>query len=399
MNMIEQMFPDNLKIFYHLIFFPINWPLWCLEGPLAISVLKITLLMLPILLLCFALPTTVLAIATILFRSQRTQFVATLLINWWDGGKSIFFYWSGVLRFLFLSVGWIYGAFQLIIMGLFQTLKDIVFSPLTIIVGMMKGYSRPGIPWIAVLITIFWILLESVLFSFVLTPTMMEIIEGLTNTEVGAGPVSLGLFVFLFMVIGGSFASMHGLVEAFEKRAVGSMIKMLIVEFFVMFIEVMFFYREFVSSLAPWLAQMSDESIKLELWHIILISMMSWVGIRAATWFFFAKYGTPTLLMIISREGMNGNKQGSGEDLKIGRPLLWIKEIVAKLRGEIDWFSAKGQEITEGFVLPPVQILAVLTNFFMIILTGKNLFNLPLKSLSDLKDTKQMIEEVTAKEK
>ena len=399
MNMIEQLFPDNLKIFYHLIFFPSYWLEWSVQGPLVVSILKITLLALPILLLSLALPSTVLAIGTILFRSQRTQFVATLLINWWDGGKSVLLYWSGVLRFLFLSVGWLYGAFQIIIMGLFQTFRDIIFSPLAIVLGILKGYSRPGIPWIAVLITLFWILLESVLFAFVLTPQMVEIIEGLTNAEIAPGMVNLGLFIFLFLVIGGSFASMHGLVEAFEKRAIGSIIKMLIVEFFVMFIEVMFFYREFVSSLAPWLAQMSDESIKLDLWHIILISMMSWVGIRAATWFFFAKYGTPTLLMIISREGMNSNRPGEGDEMKIGRPLLWIKEIIAKLRGEIDWFSAKGQEITESFVLPPVQILAVISNFFMIILTGKNLFNLPLKALSDLKDTKQMIAEVTAKEK
>ena len=53
----------------------------------------------------------------------------------------------------------------------------------------------------------------------------------------------------------------------------------------------------------------------------------------------------------------------------------------------------------DHFILPPVQIFAVLSNFIMILLTGKNLFNIPLKSVNDLKDTKEMVNQITMEEK
>jgi len=60
----------------------------------------------------------------------------------------------------------------------------------------------------------------------------------------------------------------------------------------------------------------------------------------------------------------------------------------------LDWFSKKGEEITAAFILPPIQVIAAMINFIMVLLTGKFLFNLPIKSMSDLKDTKQMLGQV-----
>ena len=78
--------------------------------------------------------------------------------------------------------------------------------------------------------------------------------------------------------------------------------------------------------------------------------------------------------------------------------MSWIKELIGQLQNDLNWFSEKGAEIMSAFVLPPVQILAVITNFLMILLSGKNLFVLPIKSLDDLKDTKQMLEQIAEKE-
>jgi len=205
----------------------------------------------------------------------------------------------------------------------------------------------------------------------------------------------VGLFLFLSLVIGGSFACMHGLVQAIAEKKIFDTIKMLIIEFFVMFVEVMFFYREFVDSLAPWLAQMSGDSIQLGLGSVIGIALMAWLGIRSGVWFFFAKYGTPTLLMIISREGIEESK--AGEDLSAQmKPLAWIKKLTKEVQQDISWFTEKGEDLMSAFVLPPVQVLAVMTNFCMIVLTGKNLFNLPIKTLEELKDTREMIKEISA---
>ena len=127
---------------------------------------------------------------------------------------------------------------------------------------------------------------------------------------------------------------------------------------------------------------------------IIIISSFAWLGIRASTWFLFGKFGTPTLLSIISREAISQNASQSSNAM-FGAPLQWIKTIVGNLQQEINWFTKKGNELLEAFILPPVQILAVITNFCMIILTSRTLFNLPLKKIEDIKDTKELINEIT----
>ena len=390
-----QRFPDGwIRIIAQIVFFPVALFLWTFEGNGIYFVSKIVFLALPLLFTCVAVICTILSLATVLFRPNRTYYVATILITWWDGGKSILMYWSGIFRFLFLAVGWIAGASRLIIMGIFQTIKDIIFSPLTIIMKMAKGYSTPGVPWIAVLVTFFWIICEAVVFSYILTPLVVDIIGGLTNTEISPTIAMMGLIVFLFMLIGGSFACMHGLVDAIDKKQPVTIVKMLFIEMMVMMIEVLFFYREFVDSLAPWFAQMTNDSVQMGPGLVITIAAVAWFGIRAGTWFFFAKYGTPTMLMVISREGMEENERADGGVTVIGAPMSWIKQLVGQLRDEISWFTEKGAEITAAFILPPIQVLAVMTNFVMILLTGKNLFILPIKTMEELKNTKQMLDQI-----
>ncbi len=397
MDSIAQMLPDKWRFLYTILFFPVGLLLWSFEDSGYILFLKILFLAIPLLFLCVAIFCSLVSLVTVVFRPNRTFFIATVLITWWDGGKAILTYWAGIFRFLFLSVGWIFGALRVIVFGTFQTIKDILFLPLTILTRLVKGYSAPGIPWIAVMITFFWIACEAITFSYILNGLVVDIIAGLTNKVLPDMLVMSGLFVFLFMLIGGSFACMHGLVEAFENKKVVTIIKMLVIEFFVMAIEVMFFYREFVDSLAPWFAQLSNDTFHMGPIMVVTIAGMAWFGIRSGTWFFFAKYGTPTLLMIISREGIERGEESSPHETKHGVPLSWIKELTHKFQSELNWFSEKSIDIVAAFVLPPVQVLAVMTNFFMILLTGKNLFVLPIKSMDELKNTKQMLEQISEK--
>ena len=94
--------------------------------------------------------------------------------------------------------------------------------------------------------------------------------------------------------------------------------------------------------------------------------------------------------MIISREGIINSSNQKGIKI-VGEPLLWIKSIVKELRGEIDWFSEKGNEMLEAIILPPVQILACMTNFVMVLLTGNNLFSLPIRTIQEIKDSNQLV--------
>ena len=398
MDSIAQLLPANWRILYHILFFPVAWLLWTVngsDGPFLLTLFKITFLTLPVLFICVGVFCTVVSLITIIFRPNRTYFIATMMVTWWDGGKAILTFWAGIIKFIFLSIGWLGGGIRLVLMGLFQTLKDIVFLPLNIAMNSLKGYSRPGIPWVAVIITFFWIILEALVFSYILTPLIIDIIAGLTNNLIPHPLAMTGLFIFLFMLIGGSFACMHGLVEAIGEKNVLNIIKMLFIELIVMLVEVFFFYREFVDSLAPWLAQMTNDSVQLGAGPVIGIAMIAWFGVRAGTWFFFAKYGTPTLLSIISREGISSSEEKQAKIPIIGLPLSWIRELTEQIQKDMDWFTIKSKEILTAFILPPIQVLAVMTNFGMILLTGKNLFNLPIKSLEELKDTKYMLDQIS----
>ncbi|MBT3980344.1 MAG: hypothetical protein HOE90_03275 [Bacteriovoracaceae bacterium] len=395
MNTIQTNWPEYQQMIYEFLISPLTLVKWSLTGSeeTGFFMAKVMLLTLPLIFLSVAVFSSVLSAATLLFRGQRNQFIGILIITWWDGGKAVINYWAGLVKSIFLSIGWFGAAIRMVVFGLFQTLKDLLFMPMTLMGNVFKEYAKPGIPWLAVMITIGWIALESTMFSYILTPMVGEIMTGLTGTVVPQLILMPGIALFLFLVIGGSFACMHGLVEAVEKKQPFNVAKMLLIEFFIMFIEVMFFYREFVDSLAPWLAQMSNEAVQLGLGSILGIATMAWMGIRFATWFFFAKFGTPTLLSIISREGIFSNSKTSKAQT-VSMPLSWIKQMFSSIQNEMNWFTKKSEELVQALMLPPIQILAVMTNFVMILLTGKYLFNLPIKSLSELKDTKEMTNQV-----
>jgi len=373
---------------------PLSGVRWVFEGELPLVILKTLFLLLPLIFLTIASWLTCFSLPTAVFRQNKTQFVGTLLVAWWDGGRAILTYWGGIFKFAFLSVGWTYGALKIIVMGTYQTIKDIVFSPITIMTEMAKGYSAPGVPWIAVAVTFVWMLMEACIFTFVLTPLVSEVLYGITNMELPIVILSSGLFVFLFLIVGGSLACMHGLVEAIEEKKPAVIFKMAMIELIVMSMEVVFFYREFVEAILPFFNRMSEGNFEIGPVMILAIGAFAWLGVRSSIWFFFGKYGTPTLLAIIAREGVETSEPGKNIR-PVQRPLFWIKDLTSQLQSEINWFSEKGEEILEAAMLPPIQVLAVCTNFAMLILTGRHLFNLPLRSIQDIKDTKELIAEIT----
>lgn len=378
--------------------FPITLIRWPFLGNSTPEVaIKIGILLLPILLLSVLFWTSCASLLTLAFRPKRTHLAASLLITWWDAGRATFSYWAGLLRFIFLLVGAIYGLCRLAIVGPYQILREILFSPITLIKQMASSYSGPGIPWVAVLITISWIILEAIIFTFILSPLVQDILSGMTNVLLSRTLVSSGLFVFLFMIVGGSLACMHALVEAIDKRNTFTIAKMVAIESVVMMVEVVFFYREFVEAILPFFNRMSGEGLQFGPLSILAIGAFAWLGVRSSAWFFFGKYGTPTLLLIIAREGMEHDDLGleSPHKYPIGKPAQWIKQLVREFQGEINWLSDKSKEITEAFILPPLQIFAVMANSAMMTLTTKNLFNLPIQDINDLKDTKGLIKQVS----
>jgi hypothetical protein len=112
------------------------------------------------------------------------------------------------------------------------------------------------------------------------------------------------------------------------------------------------------------------------------------------TWFLFARFGTPTLLAIIARQGL---AEGTGGEQPTAVVLFaWTKQVVSHVKGELDWFHAKGGELVEAFILPPLQVLAATINFLMLFLTAHYLFTLPLKNLGQIMETTTFIKTIKA---
>src|SRR3989454_8020945 len=64
-------------------------------------------------------------------------------MSWWDAVRMAWFYWFGLVRFLLVFVGWIWGLLRLGVGLLWRTLKNLVTSPF----AMLDSSSRqPGVP-------------------------------------------------------------------------------------------------------------------------------------------------------------------------------------------------------------------------------------------------------------
>ncbi len=189
------------------------------------------------------------------------------------------------------------------------------------------------------------------------------------------------LFVLLFMLIAGSFACIQVLVEAIDGRRPKEIMQMVVVEFFVMFFEVVFLYRELIDAITPWIAQQTGEQVRLGLWSTLALASFGWIGIRGMTWFLFGRFGTPALMAILSRETLGLDEEGVRAPDRAVSP--WWRDMVRDLKAEGDYLHARGMELAEALVLPILQLLAAAINFGLIVVSGEPMFSLPFDSLEE----------------
>src|SRR3989454_11468699 len=226
-------------------------------------------------------------------------------MSWWDAVRMAWFYWFGLVRFLLVFVGWIWGLLRLGVGLLWRTLKNLVTSPF----AMLDSSSRqPGVPWIAFVLLVFWSAIEATIFTFPLRPTMSELLADLTGYEVSPVLLVLILWVFLYVLIAGSFACIQVLNDAIKTRKVGQIIFMVLVEITVALFEVLFLYRELVDAITPWLAQ---QGVQLGVVGTLGLAFFGWVGVRGMTWFLFGRFGAPALIGLLGRQAF-GHEHGAG---------------------------------------------------------------------------------------
>ena len=354
---------------------------WYADSASGVMLRRFFLLM-PILLLIVAVWSTMLSLYTLPFRSQRGKFLTIIALGWWDTGRGIWFFWTGMLRFAALVVGWAWSMIALIFRMLWVAVKGFIASPLAMFDSVASRYLKPGVPWIAVLLTLIWSGLEATIFSFTLMPTLSEVLADITGFVPNRLFVMPVLWFFLFFLIAGSFASIQVMTEAIRSRRIGEVIQMILVEFFVAFFEVVFLYRELIDAITPWINQQSGGQIQMGLISTLALGVFGWIGIRGMTWFLFGRFGTPSLIAIVSRQVPVGQEAPVKASPAV-TPKMW-REPIEAMKSETAWFKKEGRRGVELASLPVLQLLAMAVNFPVVAISSQPVFTFPLKSLNDV---------------
>ncbi|MBF0442053.1 MAG: hypothetical protein HQK54_09125 [Oligoflexales bacterium] len=353
------------------------------------------LLLLPVLAVIFAAFATLVALITVIVRQNRREFLFALFVTWWDLGRSIFHFWGGILKFIFVLGGTLFGFARLLLIGILIMLKDIVMSPIRLLSDVSHGYSNPGIPWPAVAMTVGWTALEALIFTYVMTPLVTDVLSGIAGTELGGIKLQIPLYLTFLIFVLGSYAVLFTYGIAVKEKNFGKIIFYTFVEFVVAIVEVVFLYREFVDALVPWFAQHAGEDFRLGIGGTISIAFFVWLGIRAMTWFLFGSTGVPTLLAIIQRTGIDLNSADKGRKEKVRNEervlFIYMHEAIDHIKADMNWVHKQGDEFLSSFIIPPLQILGASINFCTLIISNTHLFELPFKSYKDILDSRSLL--------
>ena len=351
---------------------------------------KRVFVLLPVMAIILGCWVSIACVLTVVVRQNRREFLTGMLITWWDLGKSIVYFWGGILKFMLNLAVAVIELGKIIFLGLLSILQEALYTPFRLLRGVSRNVLSSPVPWIAVFMTIFWCIIEAVIFTYVTTPLVVDVFSNITGENLNINLIRIPLFLFLLFVIMGSYAVLSTFVDSFKKKNVSSIMGIGVIEMVVLFVEVVFLYREFVDSLVPWFAQYS-ENFELGVIGTLAISCFVWFGIRSLSWFLFAAHGTPTILYLIQGKGVVVFNQS-----EVGRsPLRSISpEFMERIKAEVAWMREKGEELLASLMLPPLQVVAAGVNFCTMLLISKHLFELPFKSISAIASSKALLRKI-----
>lgn len=331
---------------------------------------------------------TIPSLVSTIFRSKRREFIIAMFVTWWDLGKSIVSFWGGFFLFVLNCLGAIIGLVKIIFFSLWWFIREILLSPFRLVKRASLSVATPGVPWIAIVLTLFWCVIEAVIFTYVTTPLVSDTLSNIAGEVLSVGVLRIPLVIFLFFVVMGSYAVLSSLVDAFKSKRVLGILGILVIELIVMSVEVVFLYREFVDSLVPWFAQYS-QGFELGIIWTLAIACFAWFGIRSISWFLFAEHGTPWIMAVIQGKGLGtGDAQEQAKAKAVSSP----REFMDTVKEDAAWIKAKGEELLASFMLPPLQVVGATINFAALLVNGKHLFELPFTSLESIVNKKPLLD-------
>jgi hypothetical protein len=363
---------------------------WGAGDPFWVLLAKRMFLLLPLGAAVLGYWTSVLSIPTIVVRARRRTFVGLVIVTWWDLARAAFAFWGGTFRFALTFVIALLGAVQMIVTGAWAIVQEIILMPLRLVRSIGSNVLNPGVPWIAVTMTFFWCVFEAIIFTFVTTSLVIDTLSNLAGTQMTETGIRIPLFLFMLFIALGSYAVLSSFTEAVQSRNWLMIVKIGVVESVALFVEVVFLYREFVDALVPWFAQHTSGKFELGIAGTLAIAGLVWLGVRSVWWFLFAGAGTPTILAIISGQGV------APPDPNAQPPefQLFSDGFSEKLRKEFEWAGEEGAKVLDAFLVPPMQVVAAALNFVVLLTSNRHLLDLPLNSVADFKDARTLTAEL-----
>ncbi len=372
---------------------------WAAGDPFLLMSTSRIFLLLPVLAFVLGCWITIPALLTTIFRHNRKEFVISLFITWWDLGKAVVSFWGGILRFLFYFVVALLELVKVIVLGIWSAIQMIIFMPFKLLGSASRKVIGSNVPWIAVFLTLFWVFIEATIFTYVTTPLVMDTLSNITGEQLSMTVIRIPLFTFLFFIVLGSYAVLSTFVDSVKEKNISQIIGIGVIEIIVLFVEVVFLYREFVDALVPWFS-LYAEDFSITMTGILAVSTFMWFGIRSLSWFLFAEYGTPTIMAVIQGKGLDikeKKKTKKEKDAKEDKTLDFTNGFMDTIKSDVEWVQDKGEELLAAFMLPPLQIIAAAVNFLTLLVSGVHLFDLPFESLDDIKQSKVLIETLSQK--
>lgn len=363
---------------------------WAAEDPLFLMAGKRIFLLLPAFAFIVGCWVTVPALLTVIFRQNRKEFVISVFITWWDLGKAIVSFWGGIFRFVFYFVIALLELLKVIVLGIWSAIQMIILMPFRILGQASRRVIGSQVPWIAVFLTLFWVLVETTIFTYVTTPLVMDTMSNITGEQLPLAMIRIPLALFLFFIVLGSYAVLSTFVGAVKEKNISQIVGIGVIEIIVLFVEVIFLYREFVDALVPWFA-LYAEDFQMGMTGILGISTFMWFGIRSLSWFLFASHGTPTIMAVIQGKGLDVKQKTKDET---GSVLTrdYSHGFMDVIKKDVEWVQQKGEDLLSAFMLPPLQVVAGAINFLTLLVSGSHLFDLPFNDIDDIKQSKVLIE-------
>src|SRR5262249_58685441 len=123
--------------------------------------------------------------------------------------------WVGMFRVVWVALGWVVTMVTFVVKLLLEVIRQVALMPFTMTGRMTQTYFRPGVPWVAFLMLVFWCALEAAIFSYTLYPTVSELLTDLVGGDSGLPRYTTPiLYCFLLLLVMGSFACVQTMIDA-----------------------------------------------------------------------------------------------------------------------------------------------------------------------------------------